>query len=149
MFRTSLTILAAFGCGAVAAAVFVSRPVPAPDDPQPAAAPAPVAAAPPISLAPPPAEEWTSAPDRPQPRVIPLDQSSAQSSTQPPAQARQTTGAGSSESAAGLGQGAASASNGAANSCNQNACARAYHSFDSASCTYQPSRGGPRRQCEK
>jgi hypothetical protein len=151
MFRTALTILAAFACGALAAAIFVSRPIPAPDDVQPAAASAPVAAVPPISPAPPPVEERAQAPDRPQPRVIPLDQSSAQSSTQSPAQspasAPQTTGAGGSERAPG--QRAANGSAGAANSCNQNACARAYHSFDSASCTYQPSKGGPRRLCEK
>jgi hypothetical protein len=158
LFRTALTIFVAFACGAVTAAVFVSRPIPAPGDAQPAAAsasvaaaPSPAAAAPPVAAAssPAPAEERTPAADRPQPRVIPLDRESAQSSGQSSAGAPQTTGAASSGAAGGLGQSAANGPAGAANSCNQNACARAYHSFDSASCTYQPSKGGPRRHCEK
>lgn len=32
--------------------------------------------------------------------------------------------------------------------CNVSACARAYHSFQAADCSYQPS-GGPRRRCTK
>jgi hypothetical protein len=32
--------------------------------------------------------------------------------------------------------------------CNQKACSRTYRSFDEATCTYQPGRGGPRRLCE-
>jgi hypothetical protein len=33
--------------------------------------------------------------------------------------------------------------------CDRRACSRAYRSFDEATCTYQPGRGGPRRLCEK
>jgi hypothetical protein len=33
--------------------------------------------------------------------------------------------------------------------CDRRACSRAYQSFDAATCSYQPSRGGPRRLCKK
>jgi hypothetical protein len=33
--------------------------------------------------------------------------------------------------------------------CDRRACSRAYRSFDAATCSYQPSRGGPRRLCKK
>jgi hypothetical protein len=33
--------------------------------------------------------------------------------------------------------------------CDQRACSRAYRSFDMATCSYQPSRGGARRLCTK
>ncbi len=36
----------------------------------------------------------------------------------------------------------------ASSSCNYQACGAAYHSFDAATCTYQPFEG-PRRLCEK
>jgi len=33
--------------------------------------------------------------------------------------------------------------------CDRRACSRAYRSFDAATCSYRPARGGPRRLCEK
>jgi hypothetical protein len=33
--------------------------------------------------------------------------------------------------------------------CDRRACSRAYRSFDAETCSYQPSRGGPRRLCKK
>jgi hypothetical protein len=36
-----------------------------------------------------------------------------------------------------------------AGSCDYEACARFYHSFRAADCTYQPFDGGPRQLCEK
>jgi hypothetical protein len=33
--------------------------------------------------------------------------------------------------------------------CDQRACSRAYRSFDAETCSYQPSRGGPRRLCRR
>jgi hypothetical protein len=154
-FRTSLIVLAAFGCGAVSAAVFVSRPIPAPDDMPSAAAPAPVA------VAPAPARVQQPAP-KPEPRIVtvdkPVGQESAtpepatqQPATQEPASRDpQTTGTAGSVSAprpAAIPNADRQLS--ATNSCNQAACGRAYRSFDSSTCTYQPTHGGPRRQCEK
>jgi hypothetical protein len=124
LFWKALAIFVAFACGAVTAAVFLWRPMPMLENmsPQDAAA---------ASLLQQPAPR----PERP-PRVIPVDRS--------PAGTAQTTGTDTS----GLAQGSANSSASAASSCNQAACTQAYHSFDSASCTYQPSKG-PRRRCNK
>jgi hypothetical protein len=123
LFWKALAIFVAFACGAVTAAVFLWRPMPILENtsPQDAAAASLLQPAP--------------RPERP-PRDIPVDRS--------PAGTVQTTGTGTS----GLAQASASSPAAAASSCNQAACTQAYHSFDSASCTYQPSKG-PRRHCNK
>ena len=137
-FRTSLVVLAAFACGTVTAAVFVSRPILGPESPQPAQASTPAAAAPsrPQTQDPTPRSPPSSA------RVIPLDRS-------PDQQAPQTTGAAASERSSTPAERAPTNSANAMNSCDQSACSRKYHSFDSATCTYQPYGGAERRRCEK
>jgi hypothetical protein len=162
-FRTTLMILAAFGCGTVTAAVFISRPIPAPDngpsvaDPSPPPTQAPAAAAPPLSPTQAPAAVAPSPPPTQAPAAVappppPVQQPSPRSTASEPPPARtipidrlpgqepQTTGAAAS----------ASTPNAAQNPvCNQTACSRTYRSFDSSSCTYQPYDGGQRRLCEK
>jgi hypothetical protein len=133
LFRTTLLILAAFAGGTLTAAVFVGRPVPPPADMQAGATPAPAAVAP----SSPPIQE--SMP-KPEPRIVTVDKL--------PGQEPQTTGAAAAaptpaESPVVNHQPAA------APSCNQAACSRAYRSFDSSTCTYQPYSGAQRRLCEK
>src|ERR1043166_9358738 len=126
--RTALIILAAFACGAVTAAVFVSQPIPAPDDTPSAQAPAPPSAAP---------SPATVQQSKREPRVV---------SAPPPSQEPQTTGAVPAGSTPQPAQSPnADLQLSAMKSCNQTACSRAYRSFDSSSCTYQPASGGPRR----
>src|ERR1051326_1145741 len=130
--RTALTILAAFACGAVTAALFVSQPIPAPDDMPSAQASAPSSAAP---------SPRAVQQSKPEPRVV---------SAPPPSQEPQTTGAAPAGSTPQPAQSPnADLQLSATNSCNQTACSRAYRSFDSARCTYQPASGGPRRHCER
>src|ERR1051326_8267883 len=125
--RTPLTPRAAFACGAVTAALFVSQPIPAPDD-----APSAQAPAPPSAPSPPAVQR-----SKPEPRVV---------SAPPPSQEPQMNGAPPAGSTPQPAQSPnADLQLSATNSCNQTACSRAYRSFDSARCTHQPASGGPRR----
>jgi hypothetical protein len=139
LVRTALIVLAAFAGGAVTAAVFVSRPIPAPADTQQAQAPAPAPAAPEPAQQPSPVQQSAQ---RPEPRIVRIDR--------PPGQEPQTTGAAASAPAPSPAEAPnAERALSATNSCNQAACSRAYRSFDNSTCTYQPTHGGPRRHCEK
>jgi len=133
--RTTLIVLAAFACGTLSAAIFVSRPIPAPDAPLPGPAPVAASTAPQV-------QDPTPRLPAPDTRVIPLYRS-------PDQQDPQTTGSAPSQVSAKPAAPAPAGPSSAMASCNQSACSRKYRSFDSATCTYQPHRGAERRHCEK
>jgi hypothetical protein len=73
----------------------------------------------------------------PPPSLIPIDRL--------PAWPQETTGAAPSSESSPVAERQASPTN----PCDVAACSRTYRSFDSATCTYQPYTGGPRRHCDR
>lgn len=139
-FRLVAIFLGAFGAGVVTAGIFLSGRV---EQPLEVHSPAPPPAASTVSA---PANEATAPPLAPRSvRTIPFEN--------PLIANPETTGRAAPDlemqtpkSPAGD-QGARTAQQ--QPSCNIVACSKFYHSFDSATCTYQPYDGGSRRLCEK
>jgi len=136
LFKTLILFLIAFACGTVTAAVFLRS------NGEPDMRSAPALAAEPSS--PPTAQAAESAPlefprdptsVRPPSRVIPIDH--------PLNGSPETTGVAPAQPAARpRGYSPINSQAAATSSCNVAACNGAYRSFDSASCTYQPRKGG-------
>jgi hypothetical protein len=131
-----ILIMVVFAVGTATAAYFVARDV------DPAGTPA--ALQPIAETVPPPQpssapqtvpQESQPLPRRPV-RVIPIQRPESE-----------TTGAPPTDQEAGAGQQLKAVPK--QPQCDRRACNRAYRSFDEATCTYQPGRGGPRRLCEK
>jgi hypothetical protein len=161
-FRSTVKFMAAFGAGVVVAGLFLSRPVERPPEVQseavqpqavqPQAPPAAPTAAPSVIAPATPDNAQVLSPRSV--RTIPIEK--------PVGSDTATTGGPAGEPARPAAQPsapdaraardsplAAPAAAAQAAACDREACRRAYRSFDSATCTYQPHRRAPRRLCEK
>src|SRR4051812_36614086 len=137
LLTTAFIVASSVAYGAVSAAFFLRANAPEPQQlppaPEKSASQAAVKGPPPvISLS----ERW-SPPVNPAPaaRIVP--------DNFPPTPSQETTGAAPSS--------AVDSQARPTNSCNATACSRTYRSFDSATCTYQPHRGGSRsrQHCDR
>jgi hypothetical protein len=153
-FGPILKTLAAFGCGAAVAAVFLRAPIESSTAttgtaPQPATASAPA-----IATTEPQRVEAPRGPVR----TITIDQNARQqidttgsapsSQAASPQQAAPARPPSPQARAAQAAPAEGRAGGTSAPSCDVAACSRAYHSFDSATCTYR-SYSGERKQCQK
>jgi hypothetical protein len=159
-FRSTVKFMAAFGAGVVVAGFFLSRPVERPPEVQPQAVQPQVPPAAPTVAPLAPAVTAPATPDNAtvlsprSVRTIPIEKPAGSDTA--------TTGGPAGEPARPAAQPsapdaraardsplAAPAAAAQAAACDREACRRAYRSFDSATCTYQPHRRAPRRLCEK